>query len=113
MAEQSDDSDFEARPVGASAKSKNQQRPVASSDIPVVMIPMPTKTFEKMLDYRINQRTGQPELLVKYKVSWDYYDYYLKLIFFFSSIQAIIMLNGYLKKRLKQSILVNIALKSS
>jgi hypothetical protein len=29
---------------------------------------MGTKIFEKMLDYRQNPQTGNPELLVKYKV---------------------------------------------
>ncbi|KAI9346673.1 SNF2 family N-terminal domain-containing protein [Pilaira anomala] len=31
------------------------------------MIPMATRTFEKMLDYRMNPHTGKAELLVKYK----------------------------------------------
>lgn len=57
LPEQSDDSDFD-QPI------HNKK-----TDVPVVMIPMGTKTFEKMLDYRLNQRTGQHELLVKYKYS--------------------------------------------
>jgi hypothetical protein len=32
------------------------------------MIPLGTKAFERILDFRRNEETGQDELLIKYKV---------------------------------------------
>jgi hypothetical protein len=32
------------------------------------MIPLGTKAFERILDFRRNKETGQDELLIKYKV---------------------------------------------
>lgn len=59
----SDDSDFDVP-----KKQKNTATAAAIAEAPVVLIPMGTRIFEKMLDYRLNPTTGQPELLVKYKV---------------------------------------------
>lgn len=70
LIEQSDDSDFESgRPTTTTTTSnfKSKQQQQQQQDVPVVMIPMATRTFEKMLDYRINPHTGKAELLVKYK----------------------------------------------
>jgi hypothetical protein len=68
-AELSDDSDFDMQPSTTAKQQKKAAAAAAAAtgDAPVVMIPMATKTFEKMLDYRLNTQTGQPELLVKYK----------------------------------------------
>jgi len=72
-AEQSDDSDFDINPnASSSAKSKSANAHVPAAQLaeaPPVMVAMPTKIFEKMLDYRLNPSNGQPELLVKYKVN--------------------------------------------
>ncbi|KAI8091622.1 SNF2 family N-terminal domain-containing protein [Thamnidium elegans] len=68
LAEASDDSDFESNPTSTTTTKKvYHQQHQAATDVPVVMIPMATKTFEKMLDYRINPNTRKAELLVKYK----------------------------------------------
>ena len=69
VAEQSDDSDFDINPNSAKSKAAAASIPPAQmAEAPVVMIPMGTKIFEKMLDYRLNPSNGKPELLVKYKV---------------------------------------------
>ncbi|KAI7898024.1 SNF2 family N-terminal domain-containing protein [Cokeromyces recurvatus] len=60
-----DDDDFKAH-RSTSARNKSSS---AKTEAPVVMIPMATKLFEKMLDYRLNANTNQPEFLVKFKFS--------------------------------------------
>ncbi|KAG1118543.1 hypothetical protein G6F40_002114 [Rhizopus arrhizus] len=59
--EEDEDSDYD------SPSNKSSQK--TAVEVPAVMIPMGTKTFEKILDYRLNEATGEHELLVKYKFS--------------------------------------------
>ncbi|RCH81139.1 Chromodomain-helicase-DNA-binding protein, partial [Rhizopus stolonifer] len=57
-----EDSDSESRPY----KRKKQTAASAESEEPV-MIPMGTKVFERILDYKKNDETDEEELLIKYK----------------------------------------------
>ncbi|KAI8968258.1 SNF2 family N-terminal domain-containing protein [Mycotypha africana] len=71
--EDGDDADYQANKKYKSKKrhkkSSTGKAATAIAEAPVVMVPMPTKIFEKLLDYRLNPVTNKPELLVKYKHS--------------------------------------------
>jgi hypothetical protein len=74
--EESEDevSDFDDSDTPKSKKKqKTKKDPAAVEEVEeAVTIPMGTKEFEKILDYRKNPETGKEELLVKYKVSIVY-----------------------------------------
>ncbi|KAG0167130.1 Chromodomain helicase DNA binding protein [Apophysomyces sp. BC1034] len=68
ISEVSEESDFEDSDNGrqqSRSDAKSTQR--ASSQQQPVIIPMGTKVFEKILDYRKNEETSSDELLIKYK----------------------------------------------
>ncbi|KAI9491153.1 SNF2 family N-terminal domain-containing protein [Zychaea mexicana] len=69
--EQSEESEFEDDEPVVSLKKKGKKGPQATNATiepeEVVVIPIGTKVFEKILDYRQNEETDQDELLVKYK----------------------------------------------
>ncbi|KAI8384576.1 SNF2 family N-terminal domain-containing protein, partial [Radiomyces spectabilis] len=67
--EGSEDSEFEDSDSGRKSKrkGKNAQVHQGAPDEEPVVIPMGTKVFEKILDYRTNEDTGEEELLIKYK----------------------------------------------
>ncbi|KAI9015336.1 SNF2 family N-terminal domain-containing protein [Phycomyces nitens] len=74
--EDSEESEFEdnersrpkQKPKPAKKTHAQQQQHWASVDQEIpVFIPMGTKVFERILDYRVNNETGEGELLVKYK----------------------------------------------
>ncbi|KAI8079886.1 SNF2 family N-terminal domain-containing protein [Halteromyces radiatus] len=65
LSEESDtekDSDFESDEDDTKKRKKN-----GSDEEESVVIPMGTKEFERILDYRKNDETGEEELLIKYK----------------------------------------------
>lgn len=49
-----------------SERNRKSQSASVDPDEPV-MIPLGTKSFERILDYRRNNETGEEELLIKYK----------------------------------------------
>lgn len=65
--DQGDDSDFEDGDDYGSKKKKNKTQAMPEPE-ETVFIPIGTKVFEKILDYRQNDETQEEELLVKYKV---------------------------------------------
>ncbi|KAG2220859.1 hypothetical protein INT45_010921 [Circinella minor] len=67
--EQSEDSEFEDETVNHKKKNKKGAQATNATIEPdeVVIIPIGTKVFEKILDYRQNEETGEDQLLVKYK----------------------------------------------
>jgi hypothetical protein len=73
--EESEDevSDFDDSDSPRSKKNKKTKKDGAAAAADegedIVTIPMGTKEFEKILDYRKNPSTGKEELLVKYKVT--------------------------------------------
>ncbi|CAO3677494.1 unnamed protein product [Rhizopus stolonifer] len=70
-AEDGDDDNDEDSDYDSSAPKAYQKQ---TAEVPAVMIPMGTKTFEKILDYKLNESTQQHELLVKYKVDLNNYN---------------------------------------
>ncbi|KAI9244805.1 SNF2 family N-terminal domain-containing protein [Sporodiniella umbellata] len=60
-----DDNDEDSDYASSGVRSAQKQ----AAEAPAVMIPMGTKTFERILDYKLNENTQKHELLVKYKFS--------------------------------------------
>ncbi|KAI9278311.1 SNF2 family N-terminal domain-containing protein [Phascolomyces articulosus] len=68
--EQSDESEFEDESVNYKKKGKKGGAQATNATIEpdeVVIIPIGTKVFEKILDYRHHSETGEDQLMVKYK----------------------------------------------
>ncbi|KAF7732761.1 Chromodomain helicase DNA binding protein [Apophysomyces ossiformis] len=71
ISEVSDESDFEdsdsSRQLSRSDTKSTQRMSSQQQQQQPVIIPMGTKVFEKILDYRKNEETAADELLIKYK----------------------------------------------